>query len=303
MHIQHHTLHSSKVASAFFSTPDTASGKSNPRKAFPRLALRRLVKNTVSDCLVANNRQLHPDEKTLAKQLAEQSKGKYTQEQIEEQMRGMSMTTKGITEAGNPDVIIGTNLGDGTWVKAGETSDGQPIFTQQIAAEDTALRAYIVGNTTHGEIPSLITYGGTYIAPSYSNTPLPMPTAACGGADMYCASGTSRPYTAEEIAAHWNNSADFFGGVSTQADRISAAAAAAAAVPGAHQPAAATVAAAFAMAGLGAEGISQLFRPDPAGMFKDDIMIGIPAGILGNRFPMYSPVINEIGEKFKNGTN
>ena len=67
MHIQHHPHHSKKVASAFFSTPDTASGKFTPRKALPRLALRRLAKNNVSDCLVANNRQLHQSEYDMAK--------------------------------------------------------------------------------------------------------------------------------------------------------------------------------------------------------------------------------------------
>jgi filamentous hemagglutinin len=49
------------------------------------------------------NRQLYPPEKTLAQQLAEKSGGKYSPQQIEDQMRQMSMIEGGQTYAGSPD--------------------------------------------------------------------------------------------------------------------------------------------------------------------------------------------------------
>lgn len=115
-----------------------------------------------------NNRQLHPDEKRLAKELAEKSKGKYTAEQIEKQMEGMSMTKGGATEGGTPAVVIGTPP-EGNWVNAGTTSDGRPIYMQVLSPEDAVLRAYIVQNTTGSEVPRLITYAGPYVAPTTPN--------------------------------------------------------------------------------------------------------------------------------------
>ena len=96
------------------------------------------------------NRQLHPEEKVLAKELAQKSNGKYTAEQIEAQMRGTAVTRNGVTEQGTPDTVIGGIPGmdsGGTWIHAGTTHDGYPIITQQLAPEDVALKAYIANNT------------------------------------------------------------------------------------------------------------------------------------------------------------
>ncbi|WP_181322030.1 hypothetical protein [Trinickia symbiotica] len=43
------------------------------------------------------NRQLHPEEKDLAKQLADKSGGKYAEQQIENQMALMNLTENGQT--------------------------------------------------------------------------------------------------------------------------------------------------------------------------------------------------------------
>ncbi|MDY7575174.1 hemagglutinin repeat-containing protein [Actimicrobium sp. CCI2.3] len=124
----------------------------------------------------ANNRQLHPTERILAQQLAKQSGGKYTAAQIEAQMRGMTMTTDGVIEVGVPDTVVsGLPKRDqgGTWIYAGSTADGKPIVVQQLDPADAALRAYIVSNTTGASVPSLVTYGGSYVAP-------PLPTLSNG---------------------------------------------------------------------------------------------------------------------------
>jgi filamentous hemagglutinin len=110
-----------------------------------------------------NNRQLHLEEKELAKKLAQLSGGKYTVEQIEAQMRGMDVRINGKIEIGLPDTVIGgvpSLDSGGTWLYAGNTADGVPIITQQIASEDTELRAFIAKNTTASS--SLITYIASY---------------------------------------------------------------------------------------------------------------------------------------------
>lgn len=52
----------------------------------------------------AYNRQLHPDEKALAKRLAEQSDGKFTAEEMEEALRRSSIPGQGI--AANSDMVV-----------------------------------------------------------------------------------------------------------------------------------------------------------------------------------------------------
>jgi filamentous hemagglutinin len=62
------------------------------------------------------NRQLHEDsqakEKTLAKQLAENSDGKYTQAQVEDQMHIMGGLIVGSHESGAPATLIGQTPSD-----------------------------------------------------------------------------------------------------------------------------------------------------------------------------------------------
>jgi hypothetical protein len=53
------------------------------------------------------NRQLHPDEKTLAKQIADKSGGQYTQSQVEDQLRIMGVSVNGTSESGAPATLIG----------------------------------------------------------------------------------------------------------------------------------------------------------------------------------------------------
>jgi hypothetical protein len=54
----------------------------------------------------ANNRQLHPSEKKLAQELAKRSGGKYTAEQVEEQMRLMG--NKAFYDAANKTEVLTT---------------------------------------------------------------------------------------------------------------------------------------------------------------------------------------------------
>ncbi|WP_175753205.1 hypothetical protein [Burkholderia ambifaria] len=84
------------------------------------------------------NRQLHPQEKALAKQLAEKSKGKYTQAQIEDQMRIMGVSVNGRHESGAPVTLVGetpTDLG-AQWIGGKPTADGQMILTQKTSLSE-----------------------------------------------------------------------------------------------------------------------------------------------------------------------
>ena|SRR5471032_6192 len=107
------------------------------------------------------NRQLHPEEKTLAKQIADKSGGKYTQAQVEDEMRIMGATVNGAAEVGGSVTLIGQAPSDpgASWLPAGQTADGKQIQTQINVAVDPQLQDYIVKNYTSaapGAVPSIV---------------------------------------------------------------------------------------------------------------------------------------------------
>jgi filamentous hemagglutinin len=109
------------------------------------------------------NRQLHPDEKTLAKQLAAKSNGQYTEAQIEDQMRIMGVSADGTRQSGAPDTLVGQAPTDSgaRWISGGTSENGQPILTQITAQPDDAMQSYIRANynsTSPGGVPSQYTY-------------------------------------------------------------------------------------------------------------------------------------------------
>ncbi|WP_153076405.1 hypothetical protein [Paraburkholderia bonniea] len=78
------------------------------------------------------NRQLHEDSKakaqTLARKLAEGSGGKYSEQDIENQMARMNLTVDGQTEAGGVRVATGVQPQDGTeWQSYGVTSPRKTV--------------------------------------------------------------------------------------------------------------------------------------------------------------------------------
>ncbi|WP_405124067.1 DUF637 domain-containing protein [Pseudomonas sp. M20] len=90
------------------------------------------------------NRQLHPEEKALARRLAAESNGKYTVEQIEAQLR-LSFV-KG-TKIGPGSDIVATQEGmydpDGNWLPLGNSG----LFVQNFTGSDHDVVAYIQGKT------------------------------------------------------------------------------------------------------------------------------------------------------------
>jgi len=245
------------------------------------------------------NRQLHPEEKTLAKQIADKSGGKYTQTQVEDQMRIMGATVNGTVESGAPDTLIGqkpTDAGAG-WLSAGLTADGKPILTQTNAAVDPQLQAYIVNNyasAAPGAVPSIVSgYTASptqpQIGPQYGST---------GSAGTICPSGncgavntTVTPMTRDQLA-------DSAASVSTAAGRFGAVTGAAAEIPTPYSPAFATAAFAATVAGWIAGGVEQVARPNPRPYISGGL-VDIGNYLVSDRFPMAGLAINEVGETIK----
>lgn len=88
------------------------------------------------------NRQLHPTERELAQRLAEESEGRYTVEQIEEQLRLSNITDTAINPGtdmlvGSPEGIYDTGgrwieVGDGQYIQVFSTADINPEITGYI---------------------------------------------------------------------------------------------------------------------------------------------------------------------------
>lgn len=78
----------------------------------------------------------------LAKQLTEKSGGKYTPDQIEDQLRVMGVSVNGKYESGAPTTVVGEMPMDSgaKWISGGTTSDGKPIWTQQTAQANPELQ-------------------------------------------------------------------------------------------------------------------------------------------------------------------
>jgi filamentous hemagglutinin len=117
------------------------------------------------------NRQVHEDskakEQTLAKKLADESGGKYTEQDIENQMARMDLTVNGQTESGGVRVATGVQPQDGTdWQPYGVNQAGQQVWAQILGPGDPDLQTYIANGargsglsyqaTTTGSNPGLV---------------------------------------------------------------------------------------------------------------------------------------------------
>ncbi|WP_146063944.1 hemolysin [Mycetohabitans endofungorum] len=247
------------------------------------------------------NRQLHPQEKALAQQLAEKSGDKYSQQQIEDQMRQMSMTEGGQTYAGSPDTLIGEQRptdAEAKWVYAGETADGKPILTQATVTNNAELQRYIVDAMSSSDVPSTISYTAAPMQPELGprryalKPPKPCATAECAAGltpagMLYYPPDLPKEQIADTAAA-----------LSTAAGRFGATTGAIAAIPSPYAPAATTLTLSAAMVGLGASAVEQVFRPNPVA-FGVDSFIDLGTFTATEKYPLWGPVINELGNYIK----
>jgi filamentous hemagglutinin len=260
----------------------------------------------------ANNRQLHPDEKALAKKLAEKSKGKYTPAEIEGQMRMMGNSRYG-DRANKVEVFVDTS-DPATAQRMQETFKRDP--TLPIAAQGRSvvevlgnpnleLQNYIVANSrdAFGWIPDQSPYvPSTTKGPlSTSNMAPTQATARCGNADADCKAGVPKPLTEHEMADRRMNVAEVANTVGTQAGRVGATAIAASAIPGPHEPAAAATAITANVVQIGATAVQHALQPNPGALGVDTVGTGIAEA--SKAIPRYgklvAPVVNEVNESVK----
>ncbi|MCG5075170.1 hypothetical protein [Paraburkholderia tagetis] len=224
------------------------------------------------------NRQLHEDgtakEKTLAKQLAETIDGKYTQAQIEDQMRlmGVSDANGGTVAPGTAEELNGRTPTDpgASWLNTGlSNANGKPLIIQIMPEANPALQAFIMENynsATPGQVPSAYTY-----------TPSPV------GMDVR---GTV---------------ANVAGDVSTAAGRFGAITAAGATIPSPYAPGLATAAYIATATGIAADAVVQIAKPD-VGRYWTNGGSAMISDRLSTKYPLAGPVINEATNQF-NGSS
>ncbi|MHA6883106.1 hypothetical protein [Ralstonia pseudosolanacearum] len=250
------------------------------------------------------NRQLHDDDKAKARKMAAASKGRYTVEQIEDQMRLSDLVDMNgkVIESGKADQINAATTkitDDGAkW----EPLPGTTYITQALPKADAEIIAFIVSQQKQmlGDVPYTTRQDYNNV-PIFSNTPPPMKTARCGGAQADCAAGLPPPMSDAELNARRTGLANVADWASTQLGRVSNAATAIAVNPGSPpqiKVISEGIATATNAAALGANAIEQMARPD-AGKLVADGALGIGAAAVTNRFPGLAPAINEAAEAIK----
>lgn len=242
----------------------------------------------VSGLCVRFNRQLHEDsqakEKTLAKQIADKSGGKYTQAQVEDQMRIMGGLIDGSHESGAAATLIGQTPTDSgaQWLSGGKTDDGKTILTQITAQPNQELQSYILanaGSVPGGDVPNIV----------YDQT----------GKKGFSVDVTG-PFTkfdqsdADYVRATTAGAASM---VSTNAGRFSAATAAAAQLPSPYSAGFAAASFAATVAGITADAVGQLAKPD-VGQYWTNSGSSLVADRVSMQYPLAGPVINETTNAF-----
>ena len=149
-----------------------------------------------------NNRQLHPDERKKAAELAAKSGGKYTPEQIEEQMRLMgnshlSVQPNTTDAATTPEQNAQRIANDPSMPVAVQGN----VITEVPGQYNRDIQQYIISNTTQGTgyIPGQSPYvasnplaGASGSYPSGQGTaPRNLPTVRCGNNDLDCKAGVN----------------------------------------------------------------------------------------------------------------
>ncbi|PUA18091.1 hypothetical protein [Glaciimonas sp. PCH181] len=246
-------------------------------------------------------------EKTLAKKLADESDGKYTQAQIENALRAAASSALGEGVGTGTIVDVDGNTAtvydDGAkWSVVGNGQSGTQQLGQQVPLDISSdLMAYIQQNT-----------GSTYTWSLGQNLDVNMNNAAGISnpfAQANCVGTQCSVVRMDPPLPTRDQMADVAGSVSTQAGRFSAAATAYAAYLG-SQPNVATqtgaaiqlgMAGTATIVGFGASAVEQLLRPNTGQYFIDGVSGAISLGadkLLGGAIS--APFMNEFLENIKN---
>lgn len=256
-----------------------------------------------------NNRQLHPTEVQKAKELAAKSGGKYTQAQIEEQMRLMGNAVTGeqpntTTALTSTDAIARNIQNDPSMPK---TAQGSAVVEVPGKA-NTELQGWIINNTTQGAgyIPGQSPYSASNAAlngPTLrTDIKTDAPTAAVGNNDVAGKSGVGVQQNAPLTQQTREAIADAASDVSRQAGVIGAAATAAtAAATPQVKPITGSVAVGATVIGVAADVVEQMARPDVGVTTTNAVGTIIQTAV--ERLPGakgVAPITNEIIEAWKN---
>jgi filamentous hemagglutinin len=253
-----------------------------------------------------NNRQLHPDERQKAKELATKSGGRYTAEQIEEQMRLMGNRVLG-TEPNTIATLTGEQIpqsrdGKQDPVPGVIYSGSTPVLVETPGTYNGDIQNYIRQQTANPVTGVDSAYVRSQIPSAMPNTSAPPVatesvnrTATGANERAGLPEGGRSPgntITAEGVA-------DTAATVGRAAGVVSNTATAIAIVPGPHQPTAIGVAGVANVVDFGSKVVEQIARPDVG---KGVVEIGTTfLGERANRVaPIVSPISNEIIEQIKN---
>ncbi|MCO5412415.1 hemagglutinin repeat-containing protein [Ralstonia mojiangensis] len=250
------------------------------------------------------NRQLHQQDKDLAKKVVAASGGRYTLAQVEDQMRLSDLVDMNgqVVESGKGDLIntATTKIKDdgAKW----EPVPGTTYIVQKLPQADPDIISLIatVQKQTTGDVPysARQDYGSV---PGATAAVTPTVTARCGGLQADCLAGLPPQMTDAELSARRTGIADVANNFGTQAGRVSATAGAVAYANSANPiiglPAGA-ISLGFGAVNVVAGGIEQIARPD-IGQYSYENALGLGVKVVSDRFPVFSPAINEAGEAIK----
>jgi hypothetical protein len=189
---------------------------------------------------VENNRMLHPDERTMARRLAQQSGGRYTPEQIEAQMRLMGNKNYGV--AADTLALWNVATQPGYNIDPGLPTQAVPGTTQVIETmvrPDWEIQQYITLSTTTGGGTNGVPPWTPYSTSRGGTTPInptDVPTARFANGDHNSAAGLGYTQPAGSLVSPAMRQGIAGGAerLGRQAGAIGAAATAASTVPGPH---------------------------------------------------------------------
>ncbi|MBL0917443.1 MAG: hemagglutinin repeat-containing protein [Hydrogenophaga sp.] len=253
-----------------------------------------------------NNRQLHPTERQLARELARKSGGKYTAEQIEEQMRLMGNRVHH-AQPNTTEVLTDTNaIVDHLDKDPGmpKISDGRTVV--EIPGQTNAdIQRFIIGNTTDNAdyIPGVSPYMSSQVngQSAQSGPTTATATARCANGDLACISGVGvQQSSLPELGdAARNAIADGAASTSRAAGVVAAGATAAVATSSPHiKPIASAIAVGATVAGVAADAVEQAVRPS-VGQALQDAMLTSFQEWADRKIPGVAPVTNEVIEAWR----
>jgi filamentous hemagglutinin len=268
------------------------------------------VAATAGASAAENNHMLHPPETRLAKRLAASATIKkpdgtaYTAEEIMEQMRLMgNKATK--QEPNTATVLIGSDAivdsvkQDPSLPKA---IDGN-VAVENLGKPNAALQRYIIENTEGalGWLPDISPYVASVPLdkPATQTTPVNQ-TATCANGDTACITGIGQQQNAPLTQQTQEAIADGASRLSRQAGVVAATATTVTTLaPPQVKPVSGAVAVGATVIGVGADAVEQLVRPNAEQVFKEQLLLGVPAEVLTQKFPQFAPLINELKEAIK----